>query len=372
MEPVNAGRKGVAILGSTGSIGRQAIEVIRSHPDLLEVVALVAGSDEAALAEQASTLGVTETGLGADAAARLATHDRVDIVLNAVVGAAGLKASLAALDAGKHLALANKESLVAGGSVCLAAASASGANIVPVDSEHAALAQALGDVDRSAVRRLIITASGGPFRTRDDLSDVSVDDALAHPTWSMGRKITIDSATLMNKGLEVIEAHHLFGFGYDDIDVLVHPQSVVHGIVELIDGSQLLQAGPADMRIPIQAALLPERERTETFARLDLADVGELNFGPVDSARFPAVELAYEAGRKRGNYPAVLNAANEVAVEAFLDGRITFVDITSVVASVMGDHQPSDDSVLEEVLAADSWARDRARQECLRAEGAAV
>lgn len=367
---MNPGSRGVAILGSTGSIGRQAIDVIRSHPDAFEVVALVAGSDERALADQAAELDVVHTGLGAEAAERMARLDEADIVLNAVVGAAGLRASAAALESGKHLALANKESLVAGGAVCEAARLAGGGTIAPVDSEHAALAHALEGRDRADVERVVLTASGGPFRTRADLSDVTVADALDHPTWNMGPKITVDSATLMNKGLEVIEAHHLFGFDYDNIDVLVHPQSVVHGIVEFSDGSQLLQAGPADMRIPIQAALgVPS---PKAFDRIDLKDVAELRFEAVDRERFPALDLAYEAGRRGACYPAVLNAANEVAVAAFLGERIAFTDITGIVATVLERFGGSSDRELDSVLEADAWARVVAEQECRKAEGAAV
>ncbi len=351
--------RSIAILGSTGSIGRQTIEVIQAHPDELRVVALVAGSDRAGLEKQADDLGVSDIGLGVDAAVAVARRADADIVVNAVVGAAGLRASLAALEEGKTLALANKESLVAAGELCLDTMQRSGGRIAAVDSEHAALSQILDPVDPNSVKRIVVTASGGPFRTRTDLSDVTVDDALAHPTWNMGRKITVDSATLMNKGLEVIEAHHLFGFSYDQIDVIVHPQSVVHGIVEFIDGSQVLQAGPADMRIPIQAAL--EVEHPEPFARLDLKDVAELTFEAVDNDRFPALELAYEAGRRGSTFPAVLNAANEVAVHAFLKEELRFTDITGVVEATIEAHRPLDPMKLEDIERSDAWARDHAQ-----------
>jgi 1-deoxy-D-xylulose-5-phosphate reductoisomerase len=352
--------RGVAILGSTGSIGRQTIEVLEAHPNRFRLVGLVAGRDGAALAAQAAELGIDNTALGSEAAAEMAARDDVDIVVNAVVGAAGLKASVAALESGKRLALANKESLVAGGSVCERALQRGGGEIAPIDSEHAAIAQCLLGRDRNTVERIILTASGGPFRTRSDLSDVTPDDALAHPTWSMGRKITVDSATLMNKGLEVIEAHRLFGFDYDRIGVVVHPQSVVHGMIELKDGSQILQAGPADMRIPIAMAL--GIGGGPAFARIDLKDVAELTFEPVDEERFPSLGLAYEAGRLGRTYPAALNAANEVAVHAFLDGRIAFTDIVSCVRAVVDAHEPQPADELEGVLEADRLARAKAER----------
>lgn len=353
-------RRRVVILGSTGSIGRQAIEVITANPDRLELVGVVAGSDADALQAQVAELKIAHHGLGAAAALDLATLDEADIVLNAVVGAAGLSASVAALEAGKTLALANKESLVAGGEVCLEAAARGGGTIVPVDSEHAALAQCLAGVDMSTVSRVVLTASGGPFRTRGDLSNVTPTDALAHPTWSMGPKISVDSATMMNKGLEIIEAHHLFGLDYDRIDAVCHPQSIVHGIVEFVDSSSLLQAAPTDMRIPIQAALTWP-DRTKALGKpVDLADVGTIEFEAMDHDRFPAVGLAYRAGRLGGTHPAALNAANEEAVRAFLDRRIGFTDIPVVIERVLDDHDPLDAGDLDAVLEADAWARDRA------------
>ena len=351
------GRRRVLILGSTGSIGRQAVDVVRAHPKRFEVVGLVAGSDEDALRRQATELGVTDTGLGSEAAARAATDVDCDVVLNAVVGAAGLRASVAALESGKVLALANKESLVAGGTACLDAARRGGGTIVPVDSEHSAIAQALGGSERDMVARIVLTASGGPFRTRRDLDSVTPAEALAHPTWEMGPKITIDSATMMNKGLEVIEAHHLFGFDYDDIDVVVHPQSTVHGIVEFVDGSMLMSASPTDMRIPIQAALSHPDRLPSAGERIDPAKLGSLDFEPLDQDRFPAVGTAYDAGRRGGSFPAVLNAANEVAVRAFLDERLPFTAITEVVADVLDAHTGVGATDLNAVLTVDSWAR---------------
>ena len=355
-------RRRIVVLGSTGSIGRQALDVAAANPGLIEVVGLVAGSDEEALAAQVQETGARRHGLGAAAGAELAALDEADVVLNAIVGCAGLEASVAALRAGKTLALANKESLVAGGRACLAAASEGGGTLLPVDSEHAALAQCLARTDRAEVARIVLTASGGPFRTRRNLSSVTRYDALAHPTWSMGPKITVDCATLMNKGLEVIEAHWLFGFDYDDVGVLVHPQSIVHGMVELRDSTVLLQAAPTDMRIPIQAALLGEERIAGGYERLDLAKLGTLEFEDVDHERFPAVGLAYRAGRAGGTAPAVLNAANEVAVEAFLEEGLPFTAIADVVARVLDEHEPADDSTVEQVLAADRWARQEASE----------
>jgi 1-deoxy-D-xylulose-5-phosphate reductoisomerase len=360
---VSASPRRVAILGSTGSIGRQALEVVDRHPDLLQVVGLVAGTDRDGLTKQADRYGVTErSGLGEDVAVELASADDVDIVLNAILGAVGLRASLAALSTGKTLALANKESLVAAGRLCLETARRGGGTIVAVDSEHAAIAQCLRGREHAEIGRIILTASGGPFRTRMDLSDVTAEEALAHPTWSMGRKITIDSATLMNKGLEVIEAHHLFGADLDRIDVLVHPQSIVHGIVEMTDGSLMMNAGATDMRTPIQAALLDAPSLAARFEPLDLQAVQTLTFEELDRDRFPALDLAYEAARRGGTHPAVLNAANEIAVQAFLDGRIGFLDISSLVAEVLSSHDSGDELELDAVVAADRWGREEARR----------
>ena len=352
----------VVILGSTGSIGRQALEVIDDHPDHLRIVGLVAGSDADGLREQAERYGVERTGLGEGAAVDLASSEDADIILNAIVGAAGLRASVAALEAGKMLALANKESLVAGGEVCEAAAASGGGRVIPVDSEHAAIAQCLRDRDPSEVTGMVLTASGGPFRTRKDLSDVTPEEALAHPTWAMGPKVTIDSATLMNKGLEAIEAHHLFGFDYDSIAVMVHPQSIVHGIVELSDGSLVMHAAVTDMRIPIQAALLTDGGEARNLGSLDLTAIGSLEFEELDTGRFPSVALAYEAGRKGATYPAALNAANEVAVHAFLEGKLSFEGIPHVVETVLANHEPVEATDLDAVLSVDARAREEARR----------
>lgn len=368
------GKRRVVILGATGSVGRQAIDVIRAHSDLLEVIGLAAGSDERGLQDLAAGFPGVRTGLGRDAALDLAQLDDADLVLNAVVGAAGLEASVAALSAGKILALANKESLVAGGRVCLEAARSGGATIVPVDSEHAALAQCLAGCERSSVAAIVLTASGGPFRLTDDLDGITPEDALAHPTWDMGPKITVDSATLVNKGLEVIEAHFLFGLDYDAIEVVVHPQSVVHGMVRMRDGSLVMQAAPTDMRIPIQAALLHPIHQEGPVARMGAPGLGlpaleatlpNLTFEPLDNGRFPAVRLAYDAGRAGRTYPAALNAANEVAVAAFLKRRLEFTAIVRVVQDVLDTHEPRDDGTLDAVLDADRDAR-RAAEEAMK------
>lgn len=347
----------VVILGATGSVGRHALEVVAAHPDLFEVVGLVAGSDGEALEKARQRHPQAVAGLGTEAAVELAASSDADVVLNAIVGAAGLQASVAALEAGKTLALANKESLVAGGVVCRDAARRGGGRIAPVDSEHAALAQCLEGRSAAEILRLVLTASGGPFRTRSDLSEVTVEEALAHPTWAMGPKVTIDSATMMNKGLEVLEAHYLFDVDFDRIEVVVHPQSLVHGAVELADGSFILQAAPTDMRLPVAAALAAPLRLGPPFERLDLAKAGALEFEPVDGARFPLVALAYEAGRSGRSYPAAMNAANEVAVGHFLDGRIAFLDIAPIVTEVVSRHDPVDAATVDEVLAADAAAR---------------
>lgn len=348
----------VVVLGSTGSIGRQALDVVRSNPDL-HVVGLAAGSDRRQLERQADEFGAEHVGLGPDEAAVLAAVDEADVVLNGIVGAAGLRASVAALEAGKTLALANKESLVAAGEVCRRAAARGGGAIVPVDSEHAAIAHCLDGAPRVAVEGIVLTASGGPFRNRADLASVTPHEALQHPNWAMGPKITIDCATLMNKGLEMIEAHHLFALDYDRIEVVVHPQSIVHGGVRFADGSMLLQAAPPDMRIPIQAALTGTHA-VPSGQRVELASLGSLDFEPPDVERFPALALASEAGRLGGPFPAALNAANEVAVAAFLQGGIGFTDIPAVVATVLDTQDAADVLELEDVLEVDAHARRRA------------
>lgn len=299
---------------------------------------------------------------GSEALHELVTSPDVDLVVMAMVGAQALRPTLAALRAGKDVALATKEVMVAGGEIVMAAARESGARILPVDSEHNAIFQCLQGESREHVHKLILTASGGPFRETpwEDLIAVTPEQALRHPTWSMGAKVTIDSATLMNKGLEVIEARWLFDVPVEQIDVVVHPQSIVHSAVEFVDGSILTHMGPTDMRIPIQHTLFyPERQQAPT-GRLSLSEIGALQFEAPDRRRFPALDLAYEAAREGGTLPAVLNGANEVAVQLFLDGRIGFTDIPRLVERVMERHVPEGGG-LDEVLAADGWARDALR-----------
>ena len=358
----------VVILGSTGSIGTQALDVVRRHRDAYEVVALAAGRNAELLAAQAAEFGVDPQcarvcGGDAQALAELAAHPDADVVLNAVVGFAGLPATLAALDHGKRLGLANKESLIAGGPVVGQARRRGGGEIVPVDSEHSALYQALRAGGPSEVRRLIVTASGGPFRgsTREELAFVTVADALKHPTWDMGAKITIDSSTLMNKGLEVIEAHELFDVDFDRIDVVVHPQSVVHGMVEFVDGATVAQLSMPDMRLPIGLALGAPARLPEAFGAIDWTTLGALTFEPPDADAFPCLELAYEAGRAGGGAPAVLSGANEIAVAAFLDGRIPWLSIAEVVAEAL-DAGTGNVHDVADVLEADRVARERARR----------
>ncbi|HEX2089194.1 MAG TPA: 1-deoxy-D-xylulose-5-phosphate reductoisomerase [Actinomycetota bacterium] len=377
----------VVILGSTGSIGTQALDVVRRNPDRFRVLGLAAAtshelligqirefmpplvaiSDDQAAAEVKQILGSirgVDIIAGPDAAEKLARDSEADMVLNAMVGAIGLGPSLAALQSGKMLALANKESLVVGGELVMDLVKGEPDRLVPVDSEHSALAQVLRGERLEDLKRVIITASGGPFRgwTREELAKASVKEALAHPTWNMGPKITVDSATLMNKGLEVIEAHYLFGLDYDRIDVVVHPESIIHGFAEFTDGSTIAQMAMADMRLPIQLALgFPDRLRTG-IKGVDLAALGKLTFEALDREAFPALDLAYRAGRLGQTYPAALNAANEVAVLAFLDGKIRLIQIADVVAAVLDEHEGA--PVVSEVALAraDRWARTRAAE----------
>jgi 1-deoxy-D-xylulose-5-phosphate reductoisomerase len=358
----------VAILGSTGSIGTQALDVIRNHRDDYAVVALAAGRNGELLAEQAAEFAVPadHARLCADdptVLAELAAHPETDVVLNAVVGFAGLPATLAALEHGNRLALANKESLIAGGPIVAAARAAGDGEIVPVDSEHSALYQCLRAGTAREVRRLVITASGGPFRgyTRDQLAAVTVADALRHPTWTMGAKITIDSSTLMNKGLEVIEAYELFGVSFDQIDVVVHPQSIVHSMVEFVDGATIAQLSEPDMRLPIGLALGAPARLDEPFGAIDWTAPSQLTFEPPDLDAFSCLRLAYEAGRAGGNAPAVLSGANEVAVAAFLEGRIPWSAIAAVNAGAL-DAGTGNVHDVADVLEADRVARERAHQ----------
>jgi 1-deoxy-D-xylulose-5-phosphate reductoisomerase len=358
--------RNVAVLGSTGSVGTQALDVIRRHPDEFRVVALAAGRNADLLERQRAEFGVPagHARLCADdeaPLAQLAALPEVDVVLNAVVGFAGLPATLSALEHGKRLALANKESLIAAGPVVAKVRSAGGGEIVPVDSEHSAIHQALRAGRRAEVRRIVLTASGGPFRgrTATELAEVAVEDALAHPTWDMGAKITIDSSTLVNKGLEVIEAHELFGLGFDQIDVVVHPQSVVHGMVEFTDGATIAQLSAPDMRLPIGLALGAPDRLSEPFGAIDWAQVSTLSFEPPDTETFRGLRLAYAAGEAGGSAPAMLSAANEVAVEAFLGRRLAWLDIPAVIDDVLQQGTGNADTI-EDVLEADRTARDRA------------
>jgi 1-deoxy-D-xylulose-5-phosphate reductoisomerase len=396
------GMKTVSLVGSTGSIGTQAVEVVTAEPDRFRVVALAAQRSVDVLVEQATRLRpelvvIGDPALVATVAARVPTGTEVmagaeglaaagaaaDVVVNGVVGFAGLPVTLAALEAGRRLALANKESLIAGAPVVQRARRTSGAHIVPVDSEHCAIHQCLAtarrdgdgtaELDGSVVARLLVTASGGPFRgrTRDELALVGVEDALAHPTWRMGRKITIDSSTLMNKGLEVIEAHELFDIPYDRIDVVVHPQSVVHSMVELVDGATIAQLSLPDMRLPIGYAMgWPERIGTP-FGALDWSAPLSLDFEPPDRAVFTCLDLAYQAGRRGGAAPAWLNAANEVAVAAFLQGRLGWLGIAEVVEDALAGCTDGPMDSVGDVLEADRLARGRAEAAVGRRQEAA-
>jgi 1-deoxy-D-xylulose-5-phosphate reductoisomerase len=384
----------VSLVGSTGSIGTQTLDVVAAEADRFEVVALgasgrrldelvaqaerfrptvVAVADPAVAGDLAARLPQVEVRVGEDGLASLGAE--ADVCVNGVVGFAGLRVTLAALQAGRRLALANKESLIAGGPVLQAARRTPGAELVPVDSEHGAIHQCLRSRQESGparVHRLVLTASGGPFRGRSasDLAHVTVDDALAHPTWSMGPKITVDSSTLMNKGLEVIEAHELFGnpagehgvgIGFDDIDVVVHPQSVVHSMVTYTDGSTIAQLSLPDMRLPIGYALAwPDRIATP-FGDIDWSTLARLDFEPPDHQAFPCLGLAYQAGRAGGSAPAWLNAANEEAVAAFLAGRIRWADIAAVCAGVLDRHDGGALGGVDDVVAADARARAIAR-----------
>ncbi|HEY1308842.1 MAG TPA: 1-deoxy-D-xylulose-5-phosphate reductoisomerase [Vicinamibacterales bacterium] len=377
--------KRLAILGSTGSIGRSALAVVDAHPTRLAVVALAAGDNDALLASQvqryrpAVVAMATDEGIdrlrpscgdvrplmasGGDGLIAVATHPSVDIVICASAGTAGLEAVLAAIDAGKTIALANKEVLVMAGALVTGRARQRSVSILPVDSEHNAVHQCLHGRARGEVKRLILTASGGPFRewSAAALERVGPDEALRHPTWQMGRKITIDSATLMNKGLEVIEAHWLFGVDADQIDVVIHPQSIVHSLVELTDGSVLAQLGVTDMRLPIQYACSYPDRWDGALPSLDLTRAGRLEFLEPDHDRFPCLGLAYHALRAGGTLPVVLNAANEVAVDAFLDGKLGFTSIPRVIERTMNAHSVEDVTTIAVVRRVDAWSRHKAR-----------
>ncbi len=380
-------KKALSILGSTGSIGVSTLDVVRQFPERFEVVALAAGRNIDLLCEQIkvfrpSLVSVLDQHLavqlqqrfqlqshqpevlfGREGYERVAACPQSRMLVSAMVGAAGLLPTLAAIEAGKDLALANKETLVIAGEIVMRLAKSKGIHILPVDSEHSAIFQALQGNHREALKRILLTASGGPFfaKTPDELAAVTPEAALRHPNWTMGRKITIDSATLMNKGLEVIEAHWLFGVPAEQIAIHIHPESIVHSMVEYIDGSVIAQMGIPDMKIPIAYALAyPERLPVEG-PPLDLFRLRNLNFYPPDEEKFPCLRLAYEACRRGSTLPAVLNAANEVAVDAFLDGRITFLEIPQVIETVMKSHRVAPSLTLEAILKADS-GRGRKRK----------
>jgi len=381
--------KRILILGSTGSIGEQALDVIATSPEL-ELAGLAANRNWERVAAQASATGASLLALSDPEAAAnaeahtdqarvlsgdeglrtLITASAPDLVLNAIVGTAGLGPTIVALTEGIDVALANKESLVIGGDLVMALAEATESRIVPVDSEHSALFQLIRGEGPGTIERLVLTASGGPLRGRTDLAGVTPTEALAHPTWEMGGRITIDSATLLNKGLELIEAHHLFGIPYERIEVVVHPQSIVHALVELNDGAQLAHLGLPDMRVPISYALhLPERADV-TVPRLDLAEIGELRFEAPDTEAFPCLRLAREAGAVGGTAPCVLNAADEVAVAEFLDERIPFTAIPDVIAGALEAVEPRPVTHFEDLYAADARAREVAAELTTRARAA--
>ncbi|PPH13747.1 1-deoxy-D-xylulose-5-phosphate reductoisomerase [Rathayibacter sp. AY1C1] len=347
----------VIILGSTGSIGTQALDVIGANRERFEVVGLAAGSNRAAVAEQASAFGVEHTAFGAEEAEQLICSVDADVVLNGITGSVGLGPTLAALEEGRTLALANKESLIVGGE--LVTSLAGPGQIVPVDSEHSAIAQALLAGEHREVRRLVLTASGGPFRGRDraSLRDVTPAQALAHPTWDMGLVVTTNSSTLVNKGLEVIEAHLLFDVPYDRIDVTVHPQSVIHSMVEYVDGSTIAQASPPDMRLPISLGLDWPHRVAGVGVPLDWTRSHSWTFEPLDEEAFPSVRLAKRVGEAGASYPAVFNAANEQAVQAFHAGRIGYLDILETVEAVVDAHSVDGTLTRESLAAAEEWAR---------------
>lgn len=389
----------VAILGATGSIGRLARAVVASHPDRFELVGLAAGTRVEALAEAASEeapwlrlrwlnvatpeardrlqellpawrLGSVDVTLGEEGLVAMAQAPEVDLVVIAVVGFAGLAPTLAALRAGKRVALATKESLVVAGHLVREAWRGGQGRLLPVDSEHSALWQLLEEAGQPAAR-LYLTASGGPFRTasREAMAQATVDDALRHPTWAMGPKITVDSATLMNKGFEVLEAAWLFDMELDRIDVVVHPESVVHALVAWPDGSMTAQLAVPHMRLPVERAMLYPERAVDAVPALDPTILGTLHFEPADRARFPLLDAAYQAGKLGGTYPAVLNAADEIAVQAFLDGRLRLVDIERVVHQVLERHHSHETPDLETIREADRWARQEARDLCQVLEG---
>jgi len=379
--------KAIAILGSTGSIGTQTLEVIRNLELDCEIIALTANSNIEKLEAQAREFEPqfavlmneeaakeleyklsdlkTEVLVGQEGLVEVSTYQKVDLVINSVVGAAGLVPTLEAIKAKKNIGLANKETLVTAGELVMSAAEEYGVQLLPIDSEHNAIFQALKGEKEKAVEKLILTASGGPFRgsTAQDLAAVTVEEALNHPNWDMGGKITIDSATLMNKGLEVIEAKWLFGVDFDDIEVVVHPQSIIHSLVQFRDNSILAELGIPDMKVPIQYVLTYPERVENNWERLDLAEVATLDFEKPDYELFPCLNYAYEAGKRGGTLPAVLNAANEIAVASFLAGDLKFIEIPKLIKRVMNAHQVISQPDLQTILNADKWARAQSQKE---------
>lgn len=378
--------KNLVVLGSTGSIGTQTLDVVREHPDLFHVSVLVANRSDELLEKQIEEFqpqlavlsdedaysrlrqrysGKTELAGGRQAVIEAAAYPEAQVVVTSLMGFAGLEPTLAALEAGKDIALANKETLVVAGELVMAKAKELGRAILPVDSEHCALFQCLQGQDRKAVEKLILTASGGPFRGRkaEELTNVSKKDVLAHPTWNMGQKITVDSASLVNKGLEVIEARWLYDVSYDQIQVVVHPQSIVHSMVQYQDGTIMAQLGCTDMRLPIQYALTYPDRVASRFPRVDFYELGKLTFEKPDMETFRGLKLAFEAGRTGGTMPCIMNGANEVAVEAFLKGQAGFLDIYRLIEKAMEAGQVEYKPDLEQLLAADKWARDYTRKQ---------
>ncbi|MBM7623485.1 1-deoxy-D-xylulose-5-phosphate reductoisomerase [Sporohalobacter salinus] len=379
--------KAVTILGSTGSIGTQTLEVIKELELEYDIVALTANNNVECLAAQAREFKPefvvvmneeaanelkyklsdlpTKVLIGREGLIRVATINKVDLVINSVVGAVGLVPTLKAIEAGKDIGLANKETLVIGGKLVMDKARQNGVQILPIDSEHNAIFQSLGGEDRKNIEKIILTASGGPFRgsTRQELAGVTVEEALDHPNWDMGGKITIDSATLMNKGLEVIEARWLFDIEFSDIDVVVHPQSIIHSLVQFKDASMIAEMGLPDMKVPIQYVLTYPQRKENNLERLDLAELGRLDFEEPDKELFSCLTYAYQAGKIGGTMPAVLNAANELAVTRFLAGELKFIEIPTVIKRVMDQHQVIKNPDLTEILDADCWARTQGEKE---------
>ncbi|MBF0700163.1 1-deoxy-D-xylulose-5-phosphate reductoisomerase [Streptococcus danieliae] len=373
--------KAIYLMGATGSIGQQTLDILRAYPDQFRLLAFsFAQNIDAARAIveefKPAAVVVADSDLGqalladfpeleqyTDLEAYAAQGD-YDLMVNAVMGSVGLKATLAAIQAQKEIALANKETLVMAGDFVMAAARDKGVSILPVDSEHSAIFQAMQGLERQDVKKLVITASGGSFRdkTRAELAEVTVAEALAHPNWTMGAKITIDSSTMVNKGLEVIEAHHLFDWDYDQIEVIQHRESLVHSMIEMQDGAFLAQLGPSDMREPIQFALTyPRHQPLQNSKPFDLTDIGQLHFEKLDLERFPVLALAFEVGRRGGSFPAVYNAANEVAVAAFLDGQIAYLEIESLIERAVADHVEATELNLERLLEIDRSTREKVR-----------